>query len=150
LTERAITSAFDLNRAVPGLTVEADSGNAGLPAFSIRGKGQNYGAAAGSVETYFADIPLSAPFQIPTLPPQFFDLQSLQVLKGPQGTLFGRSTTGGAMVLVNQLKSVAPMGRPGRAYAIVAAWLLSYLCASYITGAVVSLVGGSWPARART
>ena len=102
LTARSITSAFDLSRAVPGLTVNADSGNGGLPAFSIRGKGQNYGAAAGSVETYFAEVPLSAPFQMPTLPPQFFDLQSLQVLKGPQGTLFGRSTTGGAVVIVPQ------------------------------------------------
>ena len=102
LTARSITSAFDLNRAVPGLTVNADSGNGGLPDFSIRGKGQNYGAAAGSVETYFAEVPLSPPFQMPTLPPQFFDLQSLQVLKGPQGTLFGRSTTGGAVVIVPQ------------------------------------------------
>jgi iron complex outermembrane receptor protein len=102
LTARSITSAFDLNRAVPGLTVDADSGNSGLPAFSIRGKGQNYGSAAGSVETYFAEVPLSAPFQMPTLPPQFFDLQSLQLLKGPQGTLFGRSTTGGAVVIVPQ------------------------------------------------
>jgi len=102
LTDRSITSAFDLSKAVPGLTVDADSGTPALPAFSIRGRGQNYGAAAGSVETYFADVPLSAPFQIPTLPPQFFDLQSLQVLKGPQGTLFGRSTTGGAVVIVPQ------------------------------------------------
>ena len=102
LTEKSVASAWDLSRTVPGLTVSADSGNGGLASFSIRGKGQNYGAAAGSVETYFAEVPLSAPFQIPTLPAQFFDLQSLQVLKGPQGTLFGRSTTGGAVLIVPQ------------------------------------------------
>jgi len=102
LTSRSVTSAFDIAKIVPGLTVDADSGNPNTPAFSIRGRGQNYGAAAGSVETYFADVPLSAPFQIPTLPPQFFDLQSFQVLKGPQGTLFGRSTTGGAVSIVPQ------------------------------------------------
>ena len=100
LRERAIASANDLNKAVPGLTVAAGSGNPGVPSFAIRGRGQNYGAAAGSVETYFADVPLSPPFQSPSLPPQFFDLQSFQVLKGPQGTLFGRSTTGGAVLIV--------------------------------------------------
>jgi iron complex outermembrane receptor protein len=85
---------------VPGLTVAAGSGNPGIPRFAIRGRGLNFGAAAGAVETYFAEVPLSAPFQQPTLPPQFFDLQSLQILKGPQGTLFGRSTTGGAVLVV--------------------------------------------------
>lgn len=100
LTQRTITTSYDLARAVPGLIVNAGSGNASLPDFSIRGRGQFFGAASGSVETYFADVPLSPPFQIPTLPPQFFDLASVQVLKGPQGTLFGRNTTGGAVLFV--------------------------------------------------
>jgi iron complex outermembrane receptor protein len=39
---------------------------------------------------------------MPTLPVQLFDLSSFQVLKGPQGTLFGRSTTGGAVLVVPQ------------------------------------------------
>ncbi|MBV9842335.1 MAG: TonB-dependent receptor [Sphingomonadaceae bacterium] len=100
LERKAISDPFSLNKAVPGLQVDADSGSGALPSFSIRGRGQFFGAASGSVETYFADVPLSAPYQIPTLPPQFFDLQSLQVLKGPQGTLFGRNTTGGAVLFV--------------------------------------------------
>jgi len=102
LTQRSITTSYDLARSVPGLIVNAGSGNASLPDFSIRGRGQFFGAASGSVETYFADVPLSPPFQTPTLPPQYFDLQSVQVLKGPQGTLFGRNTTGGAVLFVPQ------------------------------------------------
>jgi iron complex outermembrane receptor protein len=100
LKANSVSSAMDLQTVVPALTVVAGSGNPGLPRFAIRGRGLNYGAAAGAVETYFAEVPLSAPFQQPTLPPQFFDLQSLQILKGPQGTLFGRSTTGGAVLIV--------------------------------------------------
>ena len=102
LTERSVTSAADLAKLATGLVVAADSGNPSVITFSIRGRGQVYGAATGSVETYFADVPLSSTFQMPAPPPQFFDLSSFQILKGPQGTLFGRNTTGGAVVIVPQ------------------------------------------------
>jgi iron complex outermembrane receptor protein len=102
LTQKAIVTSYDLARNVPGLVVDAGTGNPGVQQFSIRGRGLNFGAAAGSVETYFAEVPLSAPFGLPTLPPQFFDVGSLEVLKGPQGTLFGRSTTGGAVLIAPQ------------------------------------------------
>jgi iron complex outermembrane receptor protein len=100
LRQKNIATANDLDKAVPGLTVAANQGNPGIPAFAIRGRGLNFGAAAGAVETYFADVPLSMPQAAFALPPQFFDIGSFQVLKGPQGTLFGRSTTGGAVVIV--------------------------------------------------
>jgi iron complex outermembrane receptor protein len=102
LVAHQITSAGQLDKVVSGLNVFSQSGNPSQISFGIRGRGLNYGAAAGSVETYFADVPLSSPFNEPGLPPQFFDLQSFQVLKGPQGTLFGRSTTGGAVLIVPQ------------------------------------------------
>jgi iron complex outermembrane receptor protein len=102
LTQKSIFNPFELSKAVPGLNTVADQANGSLPQFTIRGRGQSYGAASGSVETYFADVPWSPPFQSPTLPPQFFDLQSVQVLKGPQGTLFGRNSTGGAVLFVPQ------------------------------------------------
>jgi iron complex outermembrane receptor protein len=105
LTEKSITNVYDLNNAVPGLTVQADSGSGNRANFAIRGRGQNYGAAAGSVETYFADVPLSPPYEMPGPSVPFYDLQSVQVLKGPQGTLFGRSTTGGAVLVVPQAPS---------------------------------------------
>jgi iron complex outermembrane receptor protein len=102
LNQRSVSNALDLNRVVPGLSVQGESGSTTVPNFNIRGRGQTYGAASGSVETYFAEVPLSPPFQRPTLPAQFFDLQSVQVLKGPMGTLFGRNSTGGAVLFVPQ------------------------------------------------
>lgn len=102
LRQQNITSAQQLDKAVPGLLVTTTSGNPGNIAFSIRGRGQNFGTPAGAVEVYFADVPVSGPPNSVTLPPQFFDIGSFQVLKGPQGTLFGRSTTGGAIVIVPQ------------------------------------------------
>lgn len=100
LDEKSIRSPLDLSKTVPGLQAVTTPGASQNISFAIRGRGTNYGAAAGSVETYFAEVPLSSPFQRPGLPPQFFDLSSFQVLKGPQGTLFGRSTTGGAVLIV--------------------------------------------------
>jgi iron complex outermembrane receptor protein len=109
LTELSVWRPWELGNQVPGLTVTADSGRGTQPSFAIRGVGPEFGAAAGSVETYFADVPLSGPFQEPAMSAQFFDLQSIQVLKGPQGTLFGRTTTAGAILVVPQ----APTGEFG-------------------------------------
>src|SRR3546814_19527134 len=46
--------------------------------------------SAPGVVPYFAEVP--------EFSTQFYDLEGVQVLKGPQGTLFGRNTTGGAIL----------------------------------------------------
>src|SRR3546814_15830532 len=53
------------------------------------------GQGAPGVVSYFADVPL--PAYVSSTPQ--YDLASIQVLKGPQGTLFGRNTVGGALLI---------------------------------------------------
>jgi iron complex outermembrane recepter protein len=70
--------------------------------FAIRGFTQD-AETSPSVGVYFADVvaPRGSANGITggdnAAPGSFFDLQNVQVLKGPQGTLFGRNTTGGAV-----------------------------------------------------
>jgi iron complex outermembrane receptor protein len=93
LTERSITTEVDLQAAVPGLTVKTGE-NSNSVFYAIRG--QTLDVASGSspgVLVYVNDVQISA-----ATAAQFYDLQSVQVLKGPQGTLFGRNATGGAVV----------------------------------------------------
>lgn len=95
LREKAIVSTQDLTYTTPGLNV-APQTSRDTPSIVIRGQRRaTAGASAPSVVTYFADVPLPNEGSIvPT-----FDVGSIQVLKGPQGTLFGRNTTGGALLL---------------------------------------------------
>jgi iron complex outermembrane receptor protein len=106
LADLNVTSANDLAAFTPSLTANNNFGGENA-SFAIRGFVQDAGTAP-SVGTYFADV--VAP-RGPTQgtqagdgvgPGSFFDLQNVQVLKGPQGTLFGRNTTGGAVLLVPQ------------------------------------------------
>jgi iron complex outermembrane receptor protein len=106
LANRNVTSAQDLAAITPSLSVNSNFGQENS-SFAIRGFVQDAGTPP-SVATYFADV--VAP-RGPTqgtqagdspIPGSFFDLQNVQVLKGPQGTLFGRNTTGGAVLFVPQ------------------------------------------------
>lgn len=96
LQTQQIISAKDVQIVTPSLSVGGGnlvySKNGGN--YSIRGLGQgSFGGA--SVTSYFADAPFG-----PTGPAvPFFDIASVQVLKGPQGTLFGRATVGGAVLV---------------------------------------------------
>lgn len=96
IREKGINTAVDLQNYTPSLTVLGDVAR-NQQTFTIRGLGGGGGAGTGSgpgVVAYFAEVPSSAGG-----PGNFYDLASLQVLKGPQGTLFGRNSTGGAVLL---------------------------------------------------
>ena len=94
LTKRGITSAADLEKIAPGFTF-AES-QYGTPVFSIRGVGfyNEQVAAAPTVAVYTDQLPL--PYSRMT-EGATLDLERVEVLKGPQGTLFGQNSTGGAV-----------------------------------------------------
>lgn len=101
LRERGITSVQGLQSQVPSLLVQPNGQSSrDVMSPAIRGQGASFQGAPGVV-VYMNEIPLPIGF---TLSMQggvgnFVDLQSAQVLTGVQGTLFGRNTTGGAILL---------------------------------------------------
>src|SRR3974390_979415 len=105
LSDRNIVTATDLAAATPSVAVDNQFGN-DLTSFSIRGFAQQLNTTP-SVAVYFADAVLPRGGSVGEgggseglAPGSLFDLQNLEVLKGPQGTLFGRNTDGGAVLVV--------------------------------------------------
>ncbi|GGZ14879.1 hypothetical protein GCM10011614_32350 [Novosphingobium colocasiae] len=94
LENRRIENVEDLAKAVPGLAF-APSPNA-TPVYTMRGVGffESSIGAYPNVATYIDQAPLPLPVMT-TL--TAFDLERVEVLKGPQGTLFGNNATGGAI-----------------------------------------------------
>ena len=106
LNNRNIQTSEELATNTPSLSANTNFGNQNTT-FAIRGFVQDIGTQP-SVGTYFADVvsPRGGSNQLPIGDSlnagSLFDLQNVQVLKGPQGTLFGLNTTGGAVLLVPQ------------------------------------------------
>ena len=103
LANRNIVIAADLATYTPSLSLNQRFGPE-KSSFAIRGFNQEISTAP-TVGVYFADVvglrANGATTSGNTVSAgSFMDLQNLQVLKGPQGTLFGRNTTGGAVLLV--------------------------------------------------
>ncbi len=92
-----IKETEDLQQITPNVQIVNNSGAGNQPIVTIRGIGLNDFDSnnAGPNGIYVDDVYISAPsaqsFSI-------FDLNQVQVLKGPQGTLYGRNTSGGAIL----------------------------------------------------
>jgi iron complex outermembrane recepter protein len=102
LTKRNIAVATDLAAYTPSLSVNQRFGPE-KSNFNLRGFNQDLSTAP-TVGVYFAEV-VGVRAQGGTTSGNsvgagaFTDLENVQVLKGPQGTLFGRNTTGGAVLL---------------------------------------------------
>ena len=102
LTELNITNATDLTRAVPTLKMNAYS--TAQVVFNIRGVSQNdYGDQQEPPVAVYQDDSYSSSINLASFPT--FDLGRVEVLRGPQGTLFGRNATGGAVQFISNQPS---------------------------------------------
>jgi len=98
LERSTVQTISDIRILTPGFTFASEGGKDNI-ALSLRGIGQiPLGETTPGVVVYVNQVPLpSIGSNLPT-----YDLGSIQVLKGPQGTLFGRNTLGGAVLVSTQ------------------------------------------------
>lgn len=99
LRASGVASALDIGQLVPNLIAQNNTGLGSANAYYLRGLGNTETIATFDppVGTYVDDIYLSRQ-NANNL--NLFDVERVEVLRGPQGTLFGRNTTGGAVNVI--------------------------------------------------
>jgi iron complex outermembrane receptor protein len=98
LAEANVTRVDEISRIAPGFVAQTSPyGNTAL-IMTLRSQRQLLPGLTydQSVGIYFAEVTIA---RTQGANGSLYDLESLQVLKGPQGTLFGRNTTGGALII---------------------------------------------------
>lgn len=106
LVQQSITDATDITRLVPSLQITRGSANVQI---YLRGVGTFAGNAfaeqgvAFNLDGVYLDRP-AAPAGL------FYDLERIEVLKGPQGTLYGRNASGGAINVITAKPRLGEFG----------------------------------------
>jgi outer membrane receptor protein involved in Fe transport len=117
LDEQGVKNIGDIARTVPALTLQR-SGADSAPNIAIRGIYSTAGAPTTGI--YLDDVPLqkrnALSFSGNGSPiPQIFDLERVEVLRGPQGTLYGGSSEGGTVRFITPQPSLDKTSAYGRA-----------------------------------
>ncbi len=109
LREAGAATVRDLAFYVPSLMIKLPQGENSYPEISLRGmSADNFDESSPQVVGVYVDgIYQSSP---PLLGFQMFDQQRVEVLKGPQGTLYGRNTTAGAIDFISNPASFTSGG----------------------------------------
>ena len=101
ISDRQIVNPSDLQLNTPNVSFSAT--NFGGSNFSIRGVGQLVISRSGEagVSSHVNEIAVATNLNAI----EFFDIERIEILRGPQGTLFGRNATGGALNVVTKMPS---------------------------------------------
>lgn len=95
-----VDSISDVGSLTPNMITVAGTAGGGksAPQFSIRGQAQQErgGLSDPSVSVYFGDVAIA---RTQGLNQTLFDIRSVEVIRGPVGTLFGKNATGGAVII---------------------------------------------------
>jgi iron complex outermembrane recepter protein len=101
IEDKHIADYDDIARAVPGLSFNSLAASEGLDNITIRGVSSTSGSA--TVGVYLDDVSITVKnFFDGSSQPQLFDLDRIEVLRGPQGTLYGASSEGGTIRFVTK------------------------------------------------
>ncbi|WP_427790420.1 TonB-dependent receptor [Brevundimonas diminuta] len=116
LEQKGSADITELTRSAPSLTLQAARGSNSTLISFIRGVGQQdplWGFEPG-VGLYMDDVYIARP-QAAVL--DIFDIQRIEILRGPQGTLYGRNTIGGAIKYVTKrIDADEPQGHVRASY----------------------------------
>ena len=98
LETQGVRDVGEVAKFTPGFNIRAGSNNATAPALSMRGQVQSDVLASlePSVGVYIDEMYVARAYGLNV---EMLDVGNVQVLKGPQGTLFGRNTSAGAMLI---------------------------------------------------
>ena len=106
LENYGVRSAEDLEALTPGMTI-TNSQPSGVPIYTIRGVGfaEFSTTASSTVGLYFDEV--SIPYSVMSRG-ALFDMERIEVLKGPQGDLYGRKTTAGQINFITRKPTAEP------------------------------------------
>jgi iron complex outermembrane receptor protein len=101
IVNRGFTDLASLMQTVPGVSVRTSG--PGMTEFEMRGVASN-GGNSPTVGFYFDETPLTAPAATNegkiVISPDLYDLNRVEVLRGPQGTLYGSGSMGGTIRII--------------------------------------------------
>src|ERR1700675_2750035 len=96
LAERGVRQAGDITASVPNLLLNSPYGPEAQPTFTLRGvTTQDFSENQSSPVAMYVDEVYKSVGAVQAL--QIYDLDRVEVLRGPQGTLYGKNATGGAI-----------------------------------------------------
>jgi len=122
LEEKGIHSISDLLREIPNLTPVAGTSGHGTGA-NIRGVNTSMFSNSNPVVIYIDGIAHSSRYGFDV---SFANVERIEILRGPQGTLYGKDAIGGVINIITRRPDNTPSVRAGVEYATDAAWFGSF------------------------